>query len=67
MDNKMTTSMSKKNNTDKKNLRTTVALSLSELQMNKLKAISEKKERSMSWLVSKMVANHLDTIDLTKM
>ncbi len=59
--------MSKKNNTNKEKVRTTVALSLSELEINKLKAVSFKSERSVSWLVSKAVSSYLETIDLSKM
>ena len=48
-------------------IRTTVGLNLTELEMKKLKAVSLKKERPLSWLVSKAVSNYLDTIDLSKM
>ena len=56
-----------KNEKGEKAIRTTVGMTLTELEMNKLKAISEKKERSMSWLVSKAVSNYLSEVDLTKL
>jgi len=58
----------RKNNLENETvIRTTVGMALSEIEMKKLKAVSLKKERSVSWLVSKAVSNYLETIDLSKM
>ena len=57
----------KKNLENETVIRTTVGMALSEIEMKKLKAVSLKKERSVSWLVSKAVSNYLETIDLSKM
>lgn len=48
-------------------IRTTVGLNLTEVEMEKLKAISVKQERPLSWLVSKSVSNYLESVDITKM
>lgn len=56
-----------KNEKGEPSIRTTVGMTLTEIEMKKLKAISIKKERSVSWLVSKAVSNYLSEIDLSKL